>query len=227
MQQPTSRRNLLAAAAGTAAALGATASPAKAAARPVGSGELSGAVPGHRHDRSAHASSAAVHARAAALLRRMSLDEKIGQLFVVEVYGASAETEHDRNRALYGVPTPADVVRKYRPGGVIYFDARRGPDNVQEPRQIARLSNGLQGAARRAGARVPLLISIDQEGGSVVYRMLEPATQLPGNMALAATRSPPATPTTAPTSSARNWPPSASTRTTHPSPTSTSTPRTP
>ncbi|MFE9389765.1 glycoside hydrolase family 3 protein [Streptomyces sp. NPDC006784] len=189
MQQPTSRRHLLAAAAGTAAALGATASPASAAARAAGSGELAGTMSGARPGRSAHASSAAVRARAAALLRRMSLDEKIGQLFVIEVYGATAETEHDGNRELYGVPTPAEVVRKYRPGGVIYFDARRGPDNVQEPRQIARLSNGLQSAARRAGARVPLLISIDQEGGSVVYRMLEPATQLPGNMALAATRS--------------------------------------
>ncbi|MDF4251213.1 glycoside hydrolase family 3 protein [Streptomyces sp. WMMB303] len=189
MQQPTSRRHLLATAAGTAAALGATTSPASAAARAAGSGELAGTMSGARPGRSAHASSAAVRARAAALLRRMSLDEKIGQLFVIEVYGATAETEHDGNRELYGVPTPAEVVRKYRPGGVIYFDARRGPDNVQEPRQIARLSNGLQSAARRAGARVPLLISIDQEGGSVVYRMLEPATQLPGNMALAATRS--------------------------------------
>ena len=51
-----------------------------------------------------------------------------------------------RNRALYGVDTPAEVIDKYRPGGGIYFDARRGPDNVQNPRQIATLSNGLQAA---------------------------------------------------------------------------------
>ncbi|WP_243274489.1 glycoside hydrolase family 3 protein [Streptomyces albus] len=120
----------------------------------------------------------------------MSLEEKIGQLFVVELYGQTPETEHAKNSELYGVSTPSEVIEKYRPGGVIYFDARRGPDNVREPRQIARLSNGLQRAAARTGARIPLLVSIDQEGGSVVYRMLEPATQLPGNMALAATRSP-------------------------------------
>lgn len=126
---------------------------------------------------------------ARAVLKRMSLKEKIGQLFVVEVYGTAADTSHAKNKELYGVSTPAEVVAKYRPGGVIYFDARRGPDNLKEPRQIARLSNGLQRAALRAGARVPLLVSIDQEGGSVVFRMTEPATQLPGNMALAAGRS--------------------------------------
>lgn len=126
---------------------------------------------------------------ARAVLKRMSLKEKIGQLFVVEVYGKSADTEHAKNKELYGVSTPAEVVAKYRPGGVIYFDARRGPDNLKEPRQIAGLSNGLQRASLRTGARIPLLVSIDQEGGSVVYRMLEPATQLPGNMALAAGRS--------------------------------------
>jgi beta-glucosidase-like glycosyl hydrolase len=127
---------------------------------------------------------------ARALLGRMSLKEKIGQLFVVEVYGTTANTSHAKNKELYGVSTPADVIDKYRPGGVIYFDARRGPDNLKDPRQIAGLSNGLQKAALRTGARIPLLVSIDQEGGSVVFRMLEPATQLPGNMALAAGRSP-------------------------------------
>lgn len=174
MQQHTSRRNVIAAAAGAAAAIGVPASAASAAsASPSASSS----------------SSRAARARATALTRRMTLEQKIGQLFVVEVYGQSADTEHAKNRELYGVATPAEVVAKYRPGGVIYFDARRGPDNVREPRQIASLSNGLQKAAVRGGARIPLLVSIDQEGGSVVYRMLEPATQLPGNMALAATRS--------------------------------------
>jgi beta-glucosidase-like glycosyl hydrolase len=132
-------------------------------------------------------------AQARALARRMSLAEKVGQLFVVEVYGQSATTVDEvaaaKNRELYGVSTPAEVIAKYRPGGVIYFDARRGPDNVREPRQIARLSNELQRAAVTGGTPIPLLISIDQEGGSVVFRLTAPATALPGNMALAAGRS--------------------------------------
>src|SRR6185312_2086594 len=102
---------------------------------------------------------------AAVLVRHMSVRDKVGQLFVVEVHGRDAQAVSPGNRALYGVDTPAQVIEKYRPGGVIYFDARRGPDNVGAPRQIATLSNGLQAAALRTGAHVPLLISTDQEGG--------------------------------------------------------------
>lgn len=164
MQQP-SRRQTLAGAAGLAAGLG-----------------ISGAGTAAADD--AAGVSAAIQRRAAGLLSRMSLEEKVGQLFVVEVYGQSADTSHAKNRELYGVDTPAEVLAKYQPGGVIYFDARRGPDNVRDPRQTARLSNGLQRVSR-----IPLIISTDQEGGSVVLRLTEPATLLPGNMALAATRS--------------------------------------
>ncbi|EST33338.1 hypothetical protein N566_19455, partial [Streptomycetaceae bacterium MP113-05] len=163
MQQP-SRRQTLAGAAGAVAALGIAQTAAAA-------------PPGSRAEGEAQR-------RVHGLARRMSLEEKIGQLFVVEVYGRTADTAHPMNRQLYGVDTPAEVLAKYRPGGVIYFDARRGPDNVHDPRQIAGLSNGLQRASR-----VPLLISVDQEGGSVVYRLTEPATMMPGNMALAATGS--------------------------------------
>ena len=171
--QPTTRRQILVAGAGAAGL-------AASLALPAGTAHAAG-------DRER------IRSRARALLGRMSLTEKIGQLFVVEVYGQAADTAHAKNKELYGVATPAEVVEKYRPGGVIYFDARRGPDNLHEPRQVAALSNGLQRAAlrsaRRTGARIPLLVSVDQEGGSVVLRMREPATQLPGNMALAASRS--------------------------------------
>lgn len=172
---PTSRRQVLAGAAGAAAAFGLTAAsagPAQAAG-PAGAAE----------------EAARIRRNARTMLGRMSLKEKIGQLFVLEVYGTRADSSHAKNKELYGVSTPAEVVSKYRPGGVIYFDARRGPDNLKDARQVAKLSNGLQRAALRSGARIPLLVSIDQEGGSVVFRMLEPATQLPGNMALAAGRS--------------------------------------
>jgi beta-N-acetylhexosaminidase len=136
---------------------------------------------------------ARLHAKITKMLRHMSVRDKVGQLFVVEVYGQDATTVSPamaaRNQALYGVSTPAEVIAKYRPGGVIYFDARRGPDNVQNPRQIATLSNGLQAAALRQRHRIPLLISTDQEGGAVVYRLTAPATAMPGNMALGASRS--------------------------------------
>jgi len=127
------------------------------------------------------------------MVRHMTVEEKVGQLFVVEVYGQDATTVTPEaaaaNQRLYGVDTPAQVVDKYKPGGVIYFDARRGPDNVRNPRQIATLSNGLQAAAVRQRMHIPLLISTDQEGGAVVFRLVAPATAMPGNMALGASRS--------------------------------------
>ncbi len=138
---------------------------------------------------SGDAAEARLHGKIVSMLRHMTLREKVGQLFVVEVYGQDAGTVSPANRTLYGVDTPAEVIAKYRPGGVIYFDARRGPDNVRNPRQIATLSNGLQAAALRGRHGIPLLISTDQEGGSVVFRLTAPATAMPGAMALGAGRS--------------------------------------
>lgn len=120
-------------------------------------------------------------------LKRMSLEEKVGQLFWTHVYGSSADDTSmaAQNRAAYGVDTPAEVVAKYDLGGVIYF-AWSG--NVGDPQAVAELSNGLQEVATSSRSGVPLTLTIDQEGG-LVQRILAPATVWPGNMALGATRS--------------------------------------
>jgi len=140
-----------------------------------------------------HAGDAPFRGKIIKMLRHMTVEEKVGQLFVVEVYGQDATTVSPQsaasNQALYGVDTPAEVIGKYKPGGVIYFDTGRGADNVRNPRQIATLSNGLQTAATSQPTPIPLLISTDQEGGSLVFRLAAPATAMPGNMALGAGRS--------------------------------------
>ena len=115
----------------------------------------------------------------------MTPEQKIGQLFVLFAYGQTATSDDDRNTALYGVPDAARVIERYQPGGFILFSAR---DNVTDPTQVARLTNGLQRAALDTGARVPLVVSTDQEQG-IVTRIGPPATQFPGNMALGAGRS--------------------------------------
>jgi beta-N-acetylhexosaminidase len=122
--------------------------------------------------------------RAARTMQQMSLEEKIGQLFVTYAYGRTADTVHPKNREEFGVDTPAQVVQRYHPGGLIHFS---WTDSLYEPKQIAELSNGVQKAAVSSGARVPLLISTDQEQGAVT-RIGEPATQLPGSMALGSGR---------------------------------------
>ncbi|MFW5472729.1 glycoside hydrolase family 3 protein [Knoellia sp. CPCC 206450] len=123
----------------------------------------------------------------ASTIARMTLEEKVGQLFVQQVYGQDATTPDARNLPLYGVATPAEVVQKYHLGGVIYF---AWTDSVKNPQQIAGLSNGLQQAAlsQNSKVKVPLGISVDQEQG-VVTRIGPPATQFPGSMALGAGRS--------------------------------------
>ncbi|EHR63534.1 glycoside hydrolase family 3 protein [Saccharomonospora cyanea] len=119
-------------------------------------------------------------------LRSMTLEQKVGQLFVADVWGRSADEAHPGNQKKYGVDTPSDVVRKYHVGGVIYFN-HGGTDNIETPRQVARLSNGLQRTALRAEPRIPLIIAVDQEGGRVT-RIAEHVTEYPSAMALGASR---------------------------------------
>nr|WP_277605876.1 glycoside hydrolase family 3 protein [Glycomyces sp. L485] len=117
----------------------------------------------------------------------MTVEEKVGQLFMVYVFGSSAETDHPdyvaANRDHLGADNAAEFIEAYRPGGIVYFT---WSDNVNDPGQIAELSNGLQEAAT-AGDGVPLLIATDQEYGQIV-RIGEPATQFPGAMPLGAAR---------------------------------------
>ncbi|MEU5398258.1 glycoside hydrolase family 3 protein [Streptomyces sp. NPDC005963] len=126
-----------------------------------------------------------------ALIARMSLQERVGQLFVSRVWGHSATQPNqlcaDLNVRDFGVRSANEVVGKYHLGGIIYFS---WADNVRDPHQIADLSNGIQSAALAQPAPVPLLISVDQEHGAIVTRIGKPATQLPGAMALGAAESP-------------------------------------
>lgn len=120
------------------------------------------------------------------LLRQLSLEQKVGQLFATYAYGDTATTENpaytSQNQALYGVDNGAQLVAKYHLGSVIYFS---WTGNLANPTQIATLSNGLQQAASDSDG-VPLLISTDQEGGSVT-RIGAPLAVSPGNMAIGAT----------------------------------------
>jgi len=141
----------------------------------------------------AGAGDAPYRGKVTALLRHMTLEQKVGQLFVIEVAGRDANTVTDTakavNQRLYGVDTPAQAIAKYRPGGVIYYTIRNNDDNIGDPAQVATLSNGLQTAALSQPGHIPLQISVDQEGGALVARFGAPATQMPGNMALGAGRS--------------------------------------
>ncbi|MEU0763360.1 glycoside hydrolase family 3 N-terminal domain-containing protein [Streptomyces microflavus] len=171
MPHRTSRRTLLTAtaAATAAAATGALSATGTASAHPAGA-----------------SANASTDRRLRRIIAGMSLEEKVGQLFVMRVYGHSAtdpdQADIDANLKEIGVRTAAELVATYHVGGIIYFTWAH---NTRDPHQIAALSNGIQRAALAGRSRVPLLISTDQEHG-IVCRVGEPATLLPGAMALGA-----------------------------------------
>ncbi|WP_393058228.1 glycoside hydrolase family 3 protein [Streptomyces sp. LN549] len=173
MHDRTSRRTLL------------TATAATAVAAAAGMAVAPGAVAAQKPASSSH-TSAATTQRLKRLISRMSLEEKVGQLFVMRVYGHSAtepdQADIDANLAEIGVRTAAEMIAKYHVGGIIYF---AWAHNTRDPHQIADLSNGIQRAGLAGANRLPLLISTDQEHG-IVCRVGEPATLMPGAMALGA-----------------------------------------
>ncbi|MFD4544650.1 glycoside hydrolase family 3 protein [Streptomyces sp. NPDC058466] len=124
--------------------------------------------------------------RLRALISRMTLEEKVGQLFVMRVYGHSAtapdQADIDANLKEIGVRTAAELIAKYRVGGIIYF---AWAHNTRAPHQIADLSNGIQRASLAQPRGLPVLISTDQEHG-IVARVGKPATLFPGAMAIGA-----------------------------------------
>lgn len=163
-----------------------TAAAAAAAAAGAGAGPAHGTAPAVGHQPADPAPSAATRARLRRLISRMTPEEKVGQLFVMRVYGHSA-TDPDpadaaANQKEIGVANAAELIAKYHVGGIIYFGWAH---NTREPHQIAELSNGIQKAAAAQRVPVPVLISTDQEHG-IVARVGAPATLFPGAMALGA-----------------------------------------
>lgn len=111
--------------------------------------------------------------RSAARLALMTLDEKIGQLFQIRIDGPTLD-ESERQ-----------IIQSKHIGGVVYFQYN---GNLNDPVQAATLSNDLQECAIGPDGRgIPLLLSLDQEGGRVTR--ITGGAEFPGNMALGASRS--------------------------------------
>ncbi|OMQ26989.1 beta-N-acetylhexosaminidase [Serratia oryzae] len=111
------------------------------------------------------------------IVTQMSPREKIGQVLMLDVrnWGKNAAGEPEGVTVL---PTElAKAINDYRLGSVILFR-----ENFINTPQSYQLIQDLQ----KASYQLPLLISTDQEGGYVTR--LREGTEMPGNMALAATR---------------------------------------
>ncbi|MFI7549640.1 glycoside hydrolase family 3 protein [Micromonospora sediminimaris] len=140
--------------------------------------------------------------RAAALVAELADEDLVGQVLMPYAYGDHATKVSSGsaagNRALAGVDTPAEMVEKYRLGGLILVgfsadDPTQGNQettNVDNPKQVRRLTTGLREAAGRlpAGA-APFLIGTDQEYG-VVTRITDGVTMLPSALGAGAAGDP-------------------------------------
>jgi beta-N-acetylhexosaminidase len=140
-------------------------------------------------------------ARAAEVVARLGDEDLAGQVLMPYAYGDSAtqvdQVNKQGNQQLAGVDTPAEMITKYRLGGLILVGFTPGDPtgktnpttNVDNPKQVRALTAGLQDAAVKLPAGAPLMIGMDQEYG-IVTRVTDGVTMLPSALAFGAARQP-------------------------------------
>jgi beta-N-acetylhexosaminidase len=127
------------------------------------------------------------------LINRMSVGERVGQLFLVTFVGSDVSPESD-----IGV-----LIQQYRVGGVVLLASNRNFVNGEDtPQQVAELTNRLQalamtppaqpssgeGTPPREPVQIPLFVAVDHEGDGWPYtRIRSGLTPLPSAMAIGAT----------------------------------------
>ena len=106
-----------------------------------------------------------------AVLDGLSLEHKIGQMHMIGYVG------REINEPMAGLIEERGI------GGFFF----QFPENFEDPKDCARVVNLLQKAATESSAGIPLLFSMDEEGGvGVMIRYEQGAVCTPGNMALGA-----------------------------------------
>lgn len=107
----------------------------------------------------------------AATESNISLRNKIGQMLLIGFDGKYIDSQSDITK----------IIEKNNIGGVILFDynqkTKTFDKNIESPEQVKRLTHDLQEATERANLKhhrpnLPLLISVDYEGG-IVTRLSE------------------------------------------------------
>ncbi|MDM8532894.1 glycoside hydrolase family 3 N-terminal domain-containing protein, partial [Anaerolineales bacterium HSG25] len=117
----------------------------------------------------------------AEIMRRMSVEDKVGQLFLVPFVG-SWTTENSDIWVL---------LTEYKIGGVIILAANSNFVNDETaPTQITELTNSLQASAFETN-QLPLFVALDHEGDNFPYtRVTGGVTDIPSQMAIGATWQP-------------------------------------
>lgn len=110
-----------------------------------------------------------VEAEVERLLAGMAVEQKVGQLLMVGFPGTGADVAVGR-------------IRSFLPGSIVFWQ------NTASPAQTRALTAELQRVATEVGARLPLFISVDHEGGDV-QRLRDGVAYFPGKLVLGATHS--------------------------------------
>lgn len=98
-----------------------------------------------------------VQARAQELLNGMTLEQKIYQMMFVR-----PETLTGVSRVVRAGDSTKAALETQPVGGIIYFS-----QNFKDTDQTSRMLSNTQEYAREAGAKIPLFMGVDEEGGSV------------------------------------------------------------
>lgn len=114
----------------------------------------------------------------AEIMADMSVEEKVGQLFLVPFVGTNANPDSEIWQ----------LIIEYKVGGVVLLAANSNfENNSSAPRQITELNNTLKTTGYRTNG-LPLFVAVDQEGDGYPYsRITGGVTQIPSPMAIGAT----------------------------------------
>ncbi|MEL0648790.1 glycoside hydrolase family 3 N-terminal domain-containing protein [Pseudoalteromonas agarivorans] len=114
----------------------------------------------------------------------LSLEQQLGQKLILDFrYYCEQGSSKQCRTPMTSLPSElANVVTKHNIGGVILFS-----ENTQSIEQTITLNTQLQTAASKSSSKLPLFISIDQEGGRVARLPRDVATSFTGNMSIGAT----------------------------------------
>ncbi len=126
----------------------------------------------------------------------MPLEREAGQVLMSYAYGRTATDDRPdivhANQLLSGVDTAAQLVSRWHVGGLLLLDHNpldvRQPalstENLASSSTAAGYISGMQAAAKAAGDP-PLVVGVDQEGGTV-QRLGPPLTAFPAQMTVGA-----------------------------------------
>jgi beta-N-acetylhexosaminidase len=120
-----------------------------------------------------HADDPTLEQRVDTLIQNMTLQQKVGQMFMVSIYGTRLSEPNER------------FLREYQPGAIALFGSNL---DYQSPNETTDFINYMQQVSVESSG-IPMFVAIDQEGGRV-WRLVNGFTHFPEPLYLGAGANP-------------------------------------